>query len=360
MIERMRRCRRSRILVAGPTLRLTIPSGGTLLLAGAMLIFLIGSLEYLARLDSVRDVLPPPGVGADHRPFEIQLARLERLEDEGLPTDCIFLGDSSIHSAVNPSVFMPRYEAASGEPIRCFNFGVGGLTVQSAAILSKILLSDYEPRLLVYGLDIARLGQFEDNLINNWLRTSAWVQHKQGRSNLEGWLIEHSNAYRYFLPYRNWMRKDYMEIINQQTSEGAGVDRYGYLPRQQTMESIAEDPNPIDEPRYFERFANFEVSKNQIKTVLQMAADGHQEIFVVLEMPLHRTYYSFFPRGRDDYESALVSLENALASNGVPFVATSHLDLFPDGMWINRNHLNSRGALVFSEWLAQELAFLLN
>jgi hypothetical protein len=74
---------------------------------------------------------------------------------------------------------------------------------------------------------------------------------------------------------------------------------------------------------------------------------------VLLEMPVHDSFIAYFPDGKLDYELAVSTVRTAAEEQSVPFYATIDSSMILDEGWLNRNHLNSQGAQIFSSWLAE-------
>jgi hypothetical protein len=149
--------------------------------------FVLGELFF--RLDFVQTGLTGPRIGSQHRQFEIQLARLDKLVREGEPIDCIFLGNSMIWLGVDPLVTNQVFESRTGQSIHCFNFGVSALPASSAGQIATMLVEKYHPSLLIYGTfarDYAVPADAEDAYV---VSDTPWLKYWNEGFNLEAGYI---------------------------------------------------------------------------------------------------------------------------------------------------------------------------
>lgn len=344
--------------VTGATLSLHRPLGGTLMLGAAVLLLLASVAEACIRSPLLAPYLPVASYGTPSRYFDFQMERLHRFAENPGPPECVFLGSSVVFRGIDPEAFESAYLAQTGDSIRCFNFGVRGLDPVSEAILARVLLEDYQPKLLVVGLEVANLASGAAEGLRDRFPATSWARHRDGRPSLEGWLIERSAALRTYLVYRNWMKAEYASELRRRTdaniNTSIGPSGYGGFDMQSP--GIAALPSPGDpQAEFFDLLRSYSLDPEQSDAVRDLARLREQTSVVLVEMPLHRTFLGFFGQGEADYLRGLEFIESTAAREGVLFLPTTLLDLIADGGWGNRNHLNQWGAREFGRWLGTEI-----
>ena len=186
------------------------------------IIFLIGYLalsETFFRLEPVQRGLTGPRIGSRHRQFEIQVARLEKLVNEGETIDCIFLGNSMVWLGVNPLVVNETFREQTGQEINCFNFGISALPASSAGEIASVLVKRYHPKLLIYGTfarDYTIPLDTEDAYI---VTDTPWLKYQNGDVNLKGWLYSNSVTFQYAGHIRDLLFMNFLEDVFPQSNE---------------------------------------------------------------------------------------------------------------------------------------------
>lgn len=342
----------------GAQLALRWPFGGTLALAVAILLMMSGGLEAIARSPWGRSHLPIGSYGTASRYFDYQMERLREFVAHEGPPDCIFLGASPVFRGIDPSVVAQAYRAQTGHTIRCFNFGIRGLDPANAAVLGGIIRQDYKPPLLIFGLDIPNLaGRTAEGLRDRFIEAE-WVRYRLGEFTLESWLIEHSNAMRVYMRYRNWVLPGYSTEENRKTdnSLSAAIRPDGHAVFLARATDLADVPSTqSEEARFYDLLNDYEIDRQQLQGVerLLQVEPGYE--VVLLEMPVHPSFLRYYGDGAADYRLGLTTARDAAARAGVPFWDTTLLRIIPDDGWANRSHLNAAGARVFSQWLGTRL-----
>jgi hypothetical protein len=334
-------------IIEGGTLRLTWPVGQTLGLAVLLLILLAGICEGLARTTFARSRLLAPGVGGDHARLGAKLAALDRLVEEEGGVDCIFLGSSMAEWGIDPEVFSAAYKAQTGEHIRCFNFALLGMTASEVGIWADLLARDYHPRLLIYPTSARDYSE----RVAVPVVVTPWVDYRLGVFSLEGWLVDHSVAYRYYLTYNIWTLPNYPDLAARRAEFESGMSRYGFYPEPGTID-VSIPPDPEDFPLIRRSLADYRVSPEDLEGLKRMAGLRERGTPVLLvEAPLPATYMTFFDGGEQDYARFVEAVGGHAEAAGVPFWQTLSLDLIPGDGWADYGHLNQKGAGAFSEWL---------
>jgi hypothetical protein len=342
------------------TLRLQHPLGKTLILAVVFLLSLIIAGEIVTRSDAFQHQFARPTWGSRHRQFEIQLDRLNYLIDREGSVDCIFLGNSMVMRGIDPIAFADAYHDQTGQDIRCFNFGVDAIPAVGSAALAKILVRDYQPRLLIYGTD-ARDYVIEpiDKDAAVFLETP-WIQHRLGEFSLAGWLYDVSSLLRYRVALSRLSRFDYGRSLRSQ-SDNTYSSRYGFDGDPKVGEFVSLPPNQNNElghvQYYYRILSDYEVLPENLRALEEIAAlADHNTEVLILEMPVPAAYFYFFDDGVKDYQIFIDHVKNVADEHDLPFWITTAENIIPTDGWVDYSHLNSNGARIFSEWLGKQFA----
>jgi len=343
----------------GATLSLSWPAGRRLLWCMAWLALLVALAEVLARTAVVRAHLPAPSFGVANRQFELQWARLEAfVAEEGQP-NCIFIGSSQVLRGIDPLVFEAAYRQKTGQDLRCFTFGVRGFDPDNSYEAARLVLQEYHPRLLIFGTDIPSYSTERADAVRGALGSHAWVRYRLGEPVVEGWLIDHSAALRAYLPLRFWFRASFDEQQAEAERFDTQITREGFGRLDHNSPVIGEPPQPGDsQEALFDILRDYTISGDQLASLENILALRSRQQVVIVEMPLHPTFFYFFGNGRADYDRGLQVVRAKIRPTQVEFIETTDLHLIADSGWANRNHLNTQGASVFSQWLGARMAEL--
>jgi len=317
-------------------------------LACLLLVLAAGIAELVARTEAVRAALGAPSVGSPSRLFEQQLDSLDRYAASEQRLDCIVLGNSTALMGVDPDALSRAYHERMGHGLRCFTFGVAGMTASAAGAVAPILVERHRPWLLIYAASVRDVGQSVDGPL---LASTPWVQYRQGTFSLAGWLTEHSAAFRWYLLYRQWV-----DPVRWRVASGplrttpAGFMRFdpgmALSPAlwEQTQCTYAEI---INQPPSQLELAGF-------SRLLELSGNGTQ--VVVVEAPVHETLRGWTRHVNDFYANATAHMRQAVRQQRVPFWRVATWRVVPAEGWADFVHLNPRGAARFSEWLGARIA----
>lgn len=335
-----------------------------LMLTLMFFVFFIGLGELGARSNVFQLYLAEPNWGGRHDQLNRQLRKLHDVSYRQGRIDCIFLGNSMVMRGFDPLAFHNAYLAQTGEELWCFNFGVDALPTSAAGELAEILVEDFHPHLLVYGLDARDLAvplEAEDTKV---VTEMEWLRYRQGDFSPKGWLREHSYFYRDVETFRRLMRFDY-QLKPRVVSGVALADRYGFYGDPIIWENVGEPPDVNDARHHIQYYYNilsdYKILSENIsglQKILDYQRQGIRLIFV--EMPTPITYLDFFRNGEEDYARYLALLNASAEEFGVPIVQVPSYDLIPNDHWADYSHLSIHGARVYSQWLGEALADLLS
>ncbi len=339
---------------AGPSNRswqVTRAAFATPALVLVFLTVLLGLVEAAARTERVTTRLLPPSVGSASRPFEVQLERFEAwVRRHGHP-DCVFLGSSAVLMGVEPDVFAAAYERGAGGRMRCFNLAVPGMAASDTWALAAIVAEDHRPWLIVYGtsfrdFNVAATGPGLDRL--------PWVRYRLGHFSPEGWLVEHSRAYRYYLTYRGWndpTQRRHMSRDFPGTESGfwpgpsIPSERHEDLPRALSIVENEIRPDRVS-ARHLAAF----------RRLLALQADGPQVL--VVEMPGTEAF-SAHVAASDAYRRFRGRLRRETRRGNAPLWevgTTIPAAVIPADGWRDAFHMSTKGAEALSHWLGTRVA----
>ena len=333
------------------------PFGRTLIMTAVILLLYLCVGEAVARTGRFQAKFARPTWGSRHPHFERQLDRLNHIVNQVGPVDCLFLGSSMVINDIDPLLFANAYRNESGQDIRCFNFGVDGLTALGAAALAEILVKDYQPRLLVYGTDARDYvvkPQADDAAV---ILDTPWIRYRLGEFSIEGWLYDNSSLLRYRRPLRNLLQLNFTRSFWNQDSPSEW-SKYGFIPEERVSEFVKTPPDPESElvhvQYYYGLQSDYEMLPENLLALDEIAslADKNTEV-LILEMPVPDTYFTFFGDDGRDYVTFLNNVEAVAGKHSLMFWNTTAENLIPETGWADYSHLNAEGAKIFSEWLGK-------
>lgn len=341
------------------SLHLKWPFGKTFGLSLIVLTLLVGVSEVIFRTDRFQSLLTAPKMGTLIEPGH-KLVQLEAAtEQEGL-INCLILGNSMVDVGFDPKAFAIEYKNRTGQDIRCFNFGIDGLTAASAGPLAHILVQDYRPSLLIYGTDARDYAISRDALETTVILDTPWIQHRQGNPSVEGWLWEHSYLYRYRSHIRNLLRFYFEETLRSHSILETKITPYGFRPLKTVETNVTISPDPEDDsPQnnyYFGLLSNYEMREENLSGLEQIISqNGQNTQVIIVEMPVPSGYFYFFGNGKDDYQRFIDKVSHLAEAYNVLFWQTTTLQMIPDSGWRDYSHLNIEGAKIFSKRLGQQV-----
>ena len=330
----------------------TAAAATTPLLVVATLAVSWACVELSVRTEPARRHLLAPSVGSPSRPFEIQLARLNDFVRRGGGVDCIFVGSSLVLTGVDPEVFDAAYERRAGRRLRCFNLGVPGMSASDVGALAAILLEDYAPSLVVYG---TTFRDFSARVEGPGLKTLTWVRYRNGVWDADGWLIDHSDAYRYYLTYRDWTDGEQRRLMSRPFPT-ADDGFWRHAPRTAPVTLEQQLASVEDDLAALMRDGIAATHLSGLDAFLRLREHGLRTI--VVEMPGPAAIRAWLRR-RDDYRRFVTRIRRETQRHGAPFWANRKQvpqKLIPDEGWNDLYHMNTSGADTFSGWLGDAVA----
>ena len=327
------------------------------------IVFFVGLLIILeggARLPILQKFSPFRSVDNSDYQFEIKWFRLQDYVKENGGVDILFVGSSLVNTGIDPSVVEKTYASLTGAVPRMFNFGVEGMTIAPTSALVQILISHYHPVLIVCVTEmrdyIAGNGRaYETNLM-----VDPWFSYQRGQFTFSGWLLDKSAALQHYLPYRDWMRAGFPDLISNYIKRYQNTASDGYEADLMIGTNIDVPPDPAnpEDAKYLIYNGNYQIDPFRIEDLQKIITFSQSQgtKVLVIEMPVHPTAYAYFGglTVHQQFQQTISSLVNNQGGTFLP--AESCLSSIPLAGRSNRWHLNYIGAPPFSQCLGQQLA----
>jgi hypothetical protein len=337
------------------------PFGKTLGLTLLMFILVTGIAEIIVRSNTFQSILREPEMGSSHYQIGRKLARLDAIVENSGPIDCLIVGSSMVDVGFDPRSFREGYKNGGEQDIRCFNFGIDASTAASSAAIAKVLIDDYQPRLLIYGTDARDYAVPSEDKDPAVILESNWIRYRTGHFTLDGWLLEHSYLYRYRFILSGLSRFDLEDTLRSQTRLTFEIRSDGFTPLTTVATYINDQPDPQDDSfevtyntRLFSSYKILEENLTALENIMSYNEQGTQVI--IIEMPVSDGLFYFFGNGTDDFQRFTAQVDQLANAHQVPFWQTTTLDMIPDDGWFDYSHLNTTGAAIFSNWLGQQVS----
>ena len=284
---------------------------------------LAGLGEILARSDWAQQRLPTPIVDSGHHSLDVKLWRLDRRVREHGPLQCLFIGPSVVDRGIDPELVSQSYREVTGRDLDCFNFGVSGINASSLEVLAAILVERSRPALLVVSMLPGWDGAGAYHERN--LRRSQWVDYHSPGFNAAGWLFEHSLLVRYALRLRIWLQEPRLAARLAVTE--AGMSAHGYTPFVGAKLDVSRPADRQKEAKGFRSLSGFKLAERHVEALDRLLGLLPPGRVLLVETPLHATFFDFFPRGERDYRDMLDAAARVAGRRGLPFWQTVGLDL---------------------------------
>ncbi len=351
------------------TLKLSRPAGYTLFPSVLLFVILAAVLEMLARSTAVQAYIPFQAYGTNHIQFELQLRNLAAfIAQEGTP-DCFILGNSQALRGVEPQLLAQAYQEETGEALLCYNFGVVGTNIATTFYFDKILIDKYHPQLVILGTNFLDYTQGRESRLDPRFEESAWIDYQLGEWSVEGWLLEHSYAFRLLTLFSysaaDGFRLDNLSKEIRKWDEQLTHYGYGYS---DTSIDPEEGMTAGFRKNLLAELGDFSVSERNLASLEDIAKLGERNGIQVLivEMPYHPSLLVLKDKNDQPYpqqedltqfvEQVDIDITGIAARNHVPYWTTSQLGIFPEDGWLDRYHLNAIGSQIFTQWLAEQIA----
>ena len=259
-------------------------------------------------------------------------------------------------------LFLPAPPWWAGSRMRPF-FCLPRPSAASTAALVRILIEDYQPRLLIFGTDARDYAVSPMDPDPAVILESAWVQYRQGNFSLEGWLLQHSYFYRYRQHLGRLIHFHLNGTLWSQTDKKSAILPNGFTPLQEIATYINDPPDPKDnsfQVQYLTRiYSSYRMLDDNVVALERIIEyDESDRGVIIVEMPVSDGLYYFFGNGEVDYNTFIARISELADLYHVPVWRTEPLDSTPDDGWSDYSHLNVTGAAIFSTWLGEQVGKL--
>jgi hypothetical protein len=249
---------------------------------------------------------------------------------------------------INPSTINSQAILKDGLKPVCFNMALEASVPQTTLAVANIIMKRADPALVIIGISPINFTG-EENMTGE-LINSPWFQYQAGIFSPEGWLVDKSLVYRYWLSFRKLRNPEYRsEILNMNML----IDSQGF--------QIREKDNLIFEVQKFLKFPNFSLAEKDLLSFKKfISINSTKTKVIVIEMPVHPDFLPYYVQGSENgYQEIFVEpIEKILNDYDIAFIRTQpeiQNIVTADG-WIDYAHLNDKGAGQFSRWLANILS----
>lgn len=328
-----------------------------------VLLFLTVSLlfEGLYRWTRLESLIPLRSVGLYHNQFEIKWFELKDYVRENAGVDVILLGSSMVNTGVDPDVLSEQYTSHTGQELRVFNFGVEGFTISPNAEVARLLVQEYHPATLIFFTEMRDYVAANGLEVEQQVLADEWLASRTaGTPSFRTWLKDRSKLVQHLLPYRNWSRPDFPDTFLMSLRRFADTTPSGYEPDRKTAAQLDIPPDPADpgELDLFTMFSDYTIDPGRLADladIISLQQEGTRVI--ITELPLHPTYFTYFG-GVEVHQAYLEQLVPFIESHAGVFLPPLAPDLIPSEYRSDRFHLNYRGAALYSQLFADQLAGL--
>jgi hypothetical protein len=337
------------------TLSIKLPIGQTFIQAVIWLTILLLLLEGSARTPPIKERLSKyEFYGSSHPHFDIQVKNIKARAELNGKIDCIFIGSSQILDDIEPAIVEDTYLKKTGEKVTCQNFGLGDLSPITAEPLIRVLIKNYHPSTIILGVNIIDYITYSTThggeRAHTSIMSSPWFKYQLGEFSADGWLLENSLSYRYYLGVDHYILGG-NELFSDKIEENGHFIINSWDPEIATIaEQIA----------YFNNtFPQLAVRKDQISalaSILKLQTDKTK--IVVLETPVMPIWFDEKRKAQKIYPDFVNMLrEMTWQTKSELWLTQTELEI-PKNGWYDIFHLNSIGAVDYSVFAGEKLGDL--
>lgn len=330
------------------TLKISFPFGITIPVALLIFPFLLLVIEGLLRVFPISETVLVPSIDRviNYSEIDIKFSRLAAMGKEK-KINCFLLGNSMVDFGLNPSILNSQSKLWGIQNPSCFNMALEAMMPETSSEIAGILKKRFNPAVIILGL--SPVDFVGNEYVTRKFNSSHWFRYQAGIFSTEGWWIENSETYKYWLSFRKYRNPEYRSDV---ANLNLLIDHNGF--------QIREKDNQIFQVQKKLKFPSFGLAESDLSAFLHfMDINSKETQIIVIEMPVHPDFLPYYvPGGKEGYENLFIQpIQKTLDEKGIPFIRTQPYiaDIVtPDG-WIDYSHLNEKGANQFSQWLAVQL-----
>jgi hypothetical protein len=203
----------------------------------------------------------------------------------------------------------------------------------------------YHPGLIIVGLS-ARDFSRDFGELTRPLKEDSWMKAQSGDPNLSGWITQNSRFFRLLNQLRNYFNPDYLDFHNRLKRD---LMPDGFL-------NLTGNNLELDTENFIPKFGLLADDLNGLDELINLKNRGVQIVFV--EVPVHPDFLPvYIEADRAAYEKKFRQPIIEKIEARVPFLLTQEVmeQSVDNKGWNDPKHLNSKGAEIFSRWLAETL-----
>jgi hypothetical protein len=320
---------------------------------------LLACFEFISRQGLLDQVFLMRSLGSYHSVFEIKWFKLQDFVRKNGGVDVIILGNSMVNTGIDPNILSSEYEAQIGKKLRIFNFGIEGLTVAPNSKLAKILSEEYHPGTILFVTEMRDFVAQNGLDVETKFESNPWIRGVLGTGySFESKLISSSSFLQQMLVFRNWSRFDFLENYQTAIKRNENMNAAGYEEDPSIGGLFNQHPNPNDpnDRVNFDLFDHFKIDPgrlNDLRNILELNETGAR--IIITEMPIYPTFYEYFG-GQAIHLQFQDEIDSFITINEGVYVEPVSWALIPFDGRDDYLHLNFRGAILYSRFLAWQLA----
>ena len=303
----------------------------------------LAALELIGRVDGWA---PEPARVPSLPVLDHKLARLETLRDQ---VECVIAGGRAVYAGIAPSGIERGAAVETRPPVRCYNLGLPGATVMETAEILGILRSWIAPSLVVVGVTVAGPREATPLLLDEKAQQEPWLRLHRGRPSLDGWLIEHSAAYRRVLRARHAGFASLWGSGDQTLRQDAERRLLSRTARDGFLES---GPGSAAPPGARIEILVSEPAIDALAKLVQRFPPGH---VAVLTLPLSPEVARVLQE-RPDLERVTAAFADRMRRVGAPLWQPDTPGLREATAWQDAEQLSATGVEALSRWLGRMIA----
>lgn len=322
----------------------------------------VATTELAARY--LEPALPPHQLWYDTLPA-LRLEQMRRMRRSHGTVDVVFVGHSTVHSAVDPAVVLEE----AGLPGFGYNAALHrGFFAVTGPWLSKAVIPLLRPKLVVFGCIIVDLNDNGPLLEETpALYSSSLLGRDDAIGTVGRWLALRSAAFRHhrLISHPRRLVRAFNHRINGTILPGSdrrdSRDNVGTWGQWTGFHGRSFHTTDAMYQHLAEGcMGNYECGGTQLEVVEHWIRQTQELVphVVLAMMPLSRQFATLAPRGQADLDDATVAFRDLASGLGVPFLEVdANLDDETD--FADMAHCNDRGMAKFSKALGRELGELI-
>jgi hypothetical protein len=335
------------------TLKITFPIGKTILFALLIFLILPIAIEGLLKVIPIPEYILVPTYNREimYPEMDIKLSRLSSIEIKK-KINCFLLGNSMVDFGLNPTILNSQPILRGNRYPVCFNMAQEFMMPETTSEFANILNKRSKPSLFILGVSpIDFVGG--ENITRKYV-TSPWFKYQKGIESTEGWWIENSATYRYWLSF---LKHQNPEFGNKIANMNLLIDPYGF--------QIRENDHILINVQKKVRLPDFAIREPDLSAFIRfLELNSTETQIIVVEMPVHPDFLQYYiPGGEEGYEEHFIQpIKMILDQKRIPFIRSQPqiASIISSDGWVDYGHFNEEGADQFSGWLVTELVSLNN